>query len=339
MRSMNSTAPRDGAPGSVKSSSHLAVWKTWVVASAMVAASAMPAFAQRVIKVVVPYGPGATLDIVARSISTELGRELGNTVIVENRAGAGGTIGTTAVAKSTDGNTLLLTATSHNLAGHLYRKLGYHPINDFKPVAYIGTAGFILAVPERLGVNTLAEFVTKLKEHPGELNYSSAGNGGATHLGMEALLNQAGAKMQHIPMKGTGDAVNEVVSGRADATIAAVIALTGFVQDPRIKLLGFSGAKRAALLPELPTLAEAGMPGFKFETWFALLAPASMAQGELDRVHAAMERVLADKTVQARLKRQGMELGTMSVNDLGKLLRTDYEAAGRLVKSTGASVD
>jgi tripartite-type tricarboxylate transporter receptor subunit TctC len=315
------------------------IWKKTMAACLLIAASASPALAQRIVKVVVPYGPGATLDVVARSFTNELSRTLGATVIVENRSGAGGTIGTTAVAKSTDNNTLLLTAASHNLAGHLYKKPGYHPINDFKPVAYIGTAGFILAVPERLKVDSLDAFIKLVKSKPDALNYSSAGNGGATHLGMEALLTRIGGAMQHIPMKGTGDAVNEVVAGRADATIAAVIALTGFAQDHRIRMLAFSGKQRSTLLPNLPTIAESGLPDFSFETWFALLAPSSMPADEIARIHTAMIKVLEDQSVQERLQRQGMELGNKSLDDLSKLLKNDYVAAESLVKASGAKID
>ncbi len=319
-----------------------AIWKQSrgaALALLLAAGVAAPASAQRVVKLVVPYATGAVLDTVARSFYTELGKELHATVVVENRPGAGGSVGTTAVAKTTDNHTLLMTAASHNFSSHLYRNPGYDPVKDFTGVAYVGNAGFVIAVPGNLGVNTLQEYVRLLKSKPGQLNYSSAGNGGATHLGMAAFLSAAGAQMQHIPTKATGEAVNEVLAGRVEGTVAAVIGLTGFVNDPRIKLLAYTGDKRSRFLPDVPTVAESGVPGFKFDTWFALLAPASMPAAEVDRFHAALTKVLAEPVVQERLARLGMEPGTMSVDELNRMLKADYQAAGALVKSTGARIE
>lgn len=319
-----------------------AIWKNSrgaVLALLLAAGVVAPASAQRVIKVVVPYATGAVLDTVARSFYTELGKELQATVVVENRPGAGGSVGTTLVSKTTDNNTLLMTAASHNFSGHLYRNPGYDPVKDFTGVAYVGNAGFVIAVPGNLGVGTLPDYVKLLKSKPGQLNYSSAGNGGATHLGMAAFLSAAGAQMQHIPTKATGEAVNEVLAGRVEGTVAAVIGLTGFVNDPRIKLLAYTGAKRSRFLPDVPTVAESGVPGFKFDTWFALLAPSSMPKTEVDKFHVALNKVLAEPVVQERLARLGMEPGVMSVDELNRMLKADYETAGALVKSTGARIE
>lgn len=298
-----------------------------------------PAFAQRVIKIVVPYGPGAVLDTVARSFNAELGTALGLTVIIENRAGAGGTIGTTFVARSSDHATLLMTAASHNFSAHLYRNPGYDPIKDFTGVAYVGTSGFVIASSGKEGVNTLADFIKLARSRPGQLNYASAGNGGATHLGMAAFMSKAGLRMQHIPMKSTGEAINEVLAARAQATMSATIGVTGFTSDARVKLLAYTGASRSRYLPELPTVAEAALPGFKYDTWFALLAPSSMAKAEVEKIHAAMNKVLADPMVRDRLSRLGMELGTMSLSDLNQMLKADYDSSTALVKATDARIE
>ena len=303
------------------------------------ALAASPAFAQKVFRIVVPFGPGAVQDTVARAFNNELGQALGASVIVENRPGAGGTVGTAAVAKATDNSTLVLAAASHNLAGHLYSKLPYSPINDFTGVAYIGNSGYVIAVPGNLGVNTLADYVKLLKSKPGQLNYASAGNGSASHLGMAYFLAKAGAQMQHVPMKSTGDAVTELLAGRVQGAVPAVVGITGFKQDPRIKLLAYTGAKRSRFLPELPTVAEAGVPGYQFDTWFGLLAPSTMPKADVDRLHAAINKVLQDPVVQQRLTNLGVEPGTMSVADFQKLLRSDYETAGTLVKASGARIE
>ena len=172
------------------------------LALALTALASGPALAQqRVIRIVVPFGPGAVQDTIARTFNNELGQQLNASVIVENRPGAGGTIGTAQVAKSPgDGNTLVLAAASHTLAGHMYSKLAYDPIKDFVGVTYLGNSGYVIAAPGNLPVNNLAEYVKLLKDKPGQYNYASAGNGSATHLGMASFLAKAGATMQHIPM-------------------------------------------------------------------------------------------------------------------------------------------
>ena len=309
------------------------------LALVLAATAASPAFAERVIRIVVPFGPGAVQDTVARTFSQELGQALGATVLVENRPGAGGTVGTQAVAKTTDNNTLVMAAASHNLAGHLYSKLGYDPVKDFTGVAYVGNSGYVIAAPGNLGVNTLADYVKLLKSKPGQLNYASAGNGSATHLGMAYFLAKAGAEMQHVPMKSTGDAVNEVVAGRVQGVVPALVGVMGFKNDARIKLLAYTGAQRSKFLPELPTVAEAGVPGYKFDSWFGLLAPASMPRAEVEKINAAMNKVLADPAVQERLKNLGVEGGTMSVDAFQKLLRADNEQAAVLVKTSGARIE
>ncbi|MGZ5181834.1 MAG: tripartite tricarboxylate transporter substrate binding protein [Ramlibacter sp.] len=311
------------------------------LALTLLAAAATPALAQRVIHLVVPFGPGAVQDTVARTFNSELGQLLGASVLVENRPGAGGTVGTAQVAKAApDGNTLVLAAASHSLAGHLYSKLAYDPVKDFTGVAYIGNSGYVIAAPGNLGVNTLADYVKLVKSKPGQLNYASAGNGSATHLGMAYFLAKAGLEMQHVPMKSTGDAVNEVLAGRVQGVTSAVIGITAFKQDPRVKLLAYTGAQRSRFLPELPTVAEAGVPGYKFDSWIGVLAPAGMPRAELERLNAAMRKVLADPAVQERLTRLGVETGpVMGVDEFQKLLRADYETAGALVKASGARIE
>jgi tripartite-type tricarboxylate transporter receptor subunit TctC len=315
-------------------------YRSAAVALVLAFAAAAPAFAQRVIRIVVPFGPGAVQDTIARTFNAELGQILNASVIVENRPGAGGTVGTAGVAKANDNNTLVLAAASHTLAGHLYSKLGYDPIKDFTGVAHIGNSGYVIAAPGNLGVNNLAEYVKLLKSKPGQLNYASAGNGSATHLGMAYFLAKAGVEMQHVPMKSTGDAVNEVLAGRVQGVTSALIGITAFKQDPRIKLLAYTGTQRSKFLPELPTVAEAGVAGYKFDSWIGVLAPSTMPKAEVDRLNAAINKALADPAVQERLTRLGVETGpSMSSDEFQKLLRADYEAAGVLVKASGARIE
>lgn len=310
-----------------------------VLAFALAAAAASPAFAQRVIRIVVPFGPGAVQDTVARTFNAELGTALGASVVVENRPGAGGTIGTGAVAKANDNNTLVLAAASHTLAGHLYSKLGYDPIKDFTGVGYIGSSGYAIAVPGNMGVNNLAEYVQQVKAKNGQLNYASAGNGSATHLGMAYFLAKAGVEMQHVPMKSTGDAVNEVLAGRVQGVTSSLIGIMAFKQDARMKILAYTGAQRSKFMPDLPTVAEAGVPGYKFDSWIGVLAPSTMPRAEVEKINAALNKVLAEPAVQERLTRLGVEAGTMGVDEFQRLLKADYESAGVLVKASGARIE
>ncbi|MBC5785163.1 tripartite tricarboxylate transporter substrate binding protein [Ramlibacter sp. USB13] len=314
-------------------------FRSAAVALVLAAAAASPALAQRVIRIVVPFGPGAVQDTIARTFNAELGQQLGASVIVENRPGAGGTVGTGAAAKATDNNTLVLAAASHTLAGHLYSKLPYDPVKDFVGVAYVGNTGYVIAAPGNLGVNSLADYVKLVKSQPGKLNYASAGNGSATHLGMAYFLAKAGVEMQHVPMKSTGDAVNEVLAGRVQGVTSSLIGVTGFKNDPRIKILAYTGAQRSKFMPELPTAAEQGVPGYKFDSWIGVLAPASLPRAEAEKINAAMQKVLAMPVIQERLANLGVEPGAMSVDDFQKLLRADYEQAGVLVKASGARIE
>jgi tripartite-type tricarboxylate transporter receptor subunit TctC len=318
---------------------HLHRFRSAALALVLTVAAASPALAQPVIRIVVPFGPGAVQDTVARTFNAELGQALGASVVVENRPGAGGTVGTGAVAKTADNNTLVLAAASHTLAGHLYSKLGYDPIKDFTGVAFIGNSGYVIAAPGNLGVNNLADYVRLLKSKPAQFNYASAGNGSATHLGMAYFLARAGVEMQHVPMKSTGDAVNEVLAGRVQGVTSALIGITAFKQDPRIKLLAYTGTQRSKFLPDLPTVAEAGVPGYKFDSWIGVLAPSTMPRAEVDRLNAALNKVLSDPVVQERLARLGVETGTQSVDEFQRLLRADWDAAGTLVKASGARIE
>jgi tripartite-type tricarboxylate transporter receptor subunit TctC len=311
----------------------------FIAASSLVLLSSS-AMAQKVIKMVVPFGPGAVQDTVARTFNNELGQILDATVIIENKAGAGSTIGTNFVAKSVpDGSTLILAAASHTLAGHLYEKLPYDPIKDFSPVSLIGYSGYVIGAPSSLGANNLRDYIRILKAKPKEYNYASAGNGSASHLGMASFLTRAGIDLQHIPMKSTGDAVNEVLANRVQGVTSATIGLIGFRQDARIKLLAYTGKQRSKFLPEIPTVSESGVPGFHFDSWMGLLAAANTPKLEVERINRAMIKVLADPMVQERLVKLGLEIQTASPEEFQQILIADWQNAALIVKSSGAKLE
>ncbi|MEN5344190.1 tripartite tricarboxylate transporter substrate-binding protein [Achromobacter mucicolens] len=295
---------------------------------------------QRVIRIVVPYGTGAVQDTIARAIGDELGKALDASIVIENRAGAGGTVGTAQVARAKpDGNTLVLAAASHNIAGYLYKNLSYDPGKDFTGVAYIGNTGYIILASASLNTRNTAEFIQAVKAKPGAYDYASAGNGSASHLGMASFLTAAGAQMQHIPMKSTGDAVTELLAGRVQAVTAATIGVTAYRNDPRVTFLAYTGKTRSRFAPDLPTVAESGLPGYAFDSWLGLLAPAGISTADRDQINAAVNKVLADPKVQARLASLGVEAEAKSAAQFQELLNADFEAAGKVVAASGARVE
>jgi len=296
--------------------------------------------AQPVVHIVVPFAAGGVQDIVARSFNAELGALLGRNVIVENRAGAGGTIGTGYVAKSApDGNTLILAAASHTIAGSLYTRLPYDPLKDFTPVAHIGNVDYVLLVSSTVPAKTMAEFIAYAKANPGKLNYASAGNGSATHLSMAYFCAMAGIEMVHVPFKATGEAVNEVLAGRAQAVIAANIGAIPYVNDPRVRALASTGAGRSKFLPQLPSVDEAGVRGYSFDSWMGLLGPAGMPRETVETINAAVAKLLKDPVILERLDKQGVVPQAMSPQAFGDLLRADYTKMARVVKLSGARID
>lgn len=309
---------------------------------AALALSGSAAFAQatRVTKIVVPFAAGGVQDILARALSNELGTALNASVIVDNRPGAGGTVGTGYIAKAApDGNTLILAAASHNIAGSLYTKLAYDPQKDFTPVAHIGSAGYVLMIHPGVPAKTAAEFIRYAKANPGKMNYATAGVGSATHLSMAYFCGLAGIDMVHVPLKATGEAINEVLSGRAHAVIAASIGALPFAKDARIRLLGVTSLKRSKYLPEVPSLAESGLSGYEFDSWFGLLGPAGVSKAEAERINNAMATLLKSPVILERLDKQGIEPRALTPDAFAQLLKADFERMAQVVKASGAKVE
>src|SRR5690349_5405849 len=239
-------------------------------------AFAAPAAAQpggKVIHLVVPFDAGGAREVLARSFYTELGQALGQTVIVENRPGAGGAIGTASVARSApDGQTLIFAASSHNITALLSPNAGYDPIKDFVPVANVGMQSYVLMTSSQVPAKSVAELVAYAKANPGKLNYASPGHGSSGHLAMAYFCKLAGIDMVHIPYKSTQSATNDVLAGRSHALIVPNVGATPYMHDARIRLLGVTSAGRSAFLPDVPPIDEQ-LPGYALESWFGILAP------------------------------------------------------------------
>jgi tripartite-type tricarboxylate transporter receptor subunit TctC len=249
-------------------------------------------------------------------------------------------VGTGQVAKSApDGNTLVLAAASHHLAGHLYAKLPYDPVKDFVGVSCLGGTGYVVGVSSESGIQSVTDLIQRAKAKPGQLNYASAGNGSASHLATASLASQAGVQLQHIPMKSTGDATTELLAGRVQVVTGASIGMLAFQKDPRVKLLAYSGQQRSRFLPDLPTVAEAGLPSYAFDSWLGLLAPAGTSAAEVERINAAVIKALADPVVQERLARVGVEFGTMAPAAFQKLLKDDWSNSAKVVKAADVRIE
>jgi tripartite-type tricarboxylate transporter receptor subunit TctC len=267
------------------------------------------AWPSRPIRLVVPFPAGGATDLLARAIAQGLGTAFGQPLVVDNRAGAGGTLGSGEVAKAVaDGHTLLVaTSSTHSIAPHLNANLAYDAQADFTPIAQVATATNILLVPKDLPVTTVKEFIAYVKARPGQLNYATSGNGTIVHLTTEAFKAQAGVFVVHIPYRGTALAIPDLVSGKVHLLFDSVVSGLPHVKDGKLKALAVTSARRSQLVPELPTLAESGLPGFESTTWFGFYGPKGLPADIANRVAAELQRALAKPDVAERLAKLGAE--------------------------------
>jgi tripartite-type tricarboxylate transporter receptor subunit TctC len=291
-------------------------------------------------RIIVPFGAGGAREMPARAIQQELSKELDQNWIIEAKPGAGGAIGTVAVARAApDGKTLLMAASSHFVTAAMGARPFYDPVKEFTPVANIGNQSYILMVNANLPVKTAADFVRYAKAHQGALNYNSAGVGSSTHLAMAYFAKFAGLDMMHVPYKGTQEAVTDVTGGRGHAVIVPTAGVGVYLQEPRLRVIGLTANKRSTLLPNIPTLAESGVPGFVFESWFGLLAPAGTPAPVVEKINAAVNKVIAIKEVRERLNHLGIDSGYLNVDGFNKLFQADRELMTRIVKESGITRD
>jgi tripartite-type tricarboxylate transporter receptor subunit TctC len=291
-------------------------------------------------RIIVPFGAGGAREMPARAIQQELNKELDQNWIIEAKPGAGGAIGTVAVARAApDGKTLLMAASSHFVTAAMGARPFYDPVKEFTPVANIGNQSYILMVNANLPVKTAADFVRYAKANQGALNYNSAGVGSSTHLAMAYFAKFAGLDMMHVPYKGTQEAVTDVTGGRGHAVIVPTAGVGVYLQEPRLRVIGLTANKRSTLLPNIPTLAESGVPGFVFESWFGLLAPAGTPAPVVEKINAAVNKVIAIKEVRERLHHLGIDSGYLNVDGFNKLFQADRELMTRIVKESGITRD
>ncbi|MCU0920921.1 MAG: tripartite tricarboxylate transporter substrate binding protein [Burkholderiaceae bacterium] len=298
-------------------------------------------FPTKTVTIVVPFPPGGALDIVARGLAEQMRTDLGQQVIVDNRAGAGGTVGSGAVARAApDGYTILLgSVATHAIAAGLYPKLPYDPIADFAPITQLTSSPLVLVVPSQLATANVAELIALAKSQPGKMNYASTGNGTAVHIAGEAFRKAAGIDVLHVPYKGGAQATTALLSGEASFMVGNPQLVMAFTQGGKLRALAVTGASRIEALPGVPTLKEAGVPGVEITTWFGLWAPKGTPQPVIDRLNASARKALASAEVKRQLDAQGDSPVGSSVADFSAFVRAEHKYWVAFVQSAGIKVD
>ena len=299
-------------------------------------------FPPRPVRIIVPYPPGSGTDIVARILGQKLSEGWGQQVIVDNRPGAGAIIGVDAVAKAApDGYTIGIADTGPlAINPALYAKLPYHPVRDFAPVTVVATLPFMLVVHPSVPARNVAELVALAKAKPGQINYASVGNGSAVHLATELFKSRAGIDLTHIPYKGSAPALQGLLAGEASVMFVNLLSAMPLVKAGKLRALAAAPAARIGALPDLPTIAEAGVPGYAFEAWFGIVAPAGTPKPVVDRLNQELRRVIALPEVRDLLvNKGGFEPVGSTVESFTSLIPAEMERWGKLVRETGAKVE
>jgi tripartite-type tricarboxylate transporter receptor subunit TctC len=302
---------------------------------ALVSSLSWPAAAEypdRPVRLIIPFPPGGSNDVVGRLVANQLSEKLGHKVFVDNRGGAGGVLGTEAAAAAApDGYTLLIVSIAHAVNPALY-KLNYDPIKSFTPISILATGPNVLAVNPELPVKTVAELVALAKEKPGELDYASAGVGSFQHLGGELFKLTAGVNLQHVPYKGGGPAMQDVIAGHVKVMFSSLVQTTPFIQSGQLRALGTGGTKRNPILPDVPTIAEAGVPGYEANNWWGIMAPAGTPKEIVDRLYRDIQSTLKSPELTQAFDREGAAAVTMSTEEFAKYIENEIVKWGRVVK-------
>ncbi len=290
-------------------------------------------YPNRPVRLVIPFTTGGSNDIIGRFIADQLGKRLGETFVVDNRGGAGGTLGTDIVAKAKpDGYTLLLISTPHTANSSLYKKLPYNPIKDFIPVARIGTASQVISVFPGLPVKTLPELIEYAKARPGQVNYVSSGVGSSQHLVSEMFANLAGLQLVHIPYKGAGAALADVAAGHAQISVGTVVQALPLIKGERLRPLAVSGAKRQAVIPDTPTAIEIGLKGFDADNWWGILAPTGTPAELVQKLSVTLADILSKSETVKKMSDESATVAYLGSEAFAKFMETESIKWAQLVK-------
>ena len=303
-------------------------------------ASAAEAYPDKPIRLIVPQPPGGTSDILARVLALKLAENLRQQIIIDNRAGASGTIGTDLAAKSPpDGYTLVLVYTTHATTPGIYGKLPYDPVADFAPITLAAAAPLLLVVHPKIPVTSVKELIAYAKTRPGELNFCSAGNGSGSHLAGELFNTMTGVKLTHIPYKGSGLAITELIGGQVQLMFAGIVPIDPHVKSGRVRSIAVSSAKRSVAIPQVPTIAESGLPGFEVVGWYGVLAPARTPHPIVARLHNEFVKILQTQDIRDRLLSEGAEPVGNTPAEFTAFIKTDIGRWAKVIKAAGAKLD
>jgi tripartite-type tricarboxylate transporter receptor subunit TctC len=308
------------------------LFKTAAMLVALTATVAAQDYPTKPVRLIIPFPPGGSNDVVGRMIATQLSEKLGKQVIVDNRAGAGGVIGTEVAANSpNDGYTLLIISIAHAVNPWLYT-LKYDPIKSFTPVGILASGPNVVAINPQLPVNSIKELIALAKKEPGKLQYASAGVGSFQHLGGELFKLEAGVDLLHVPFKGGGPSMIDVIGGHTKIVFSSLVQTTPHLKSGKLKALATGGDKRSPVLPDVPTVAEAGVPTYRAVNWWGIVAPAGTPQPIIAKLHKAIGEVQNTPEVKEQFAREGADIVQMSPEEFGKFIESEMTKWGRVVK-------
>jgi tripartite-type tricarboxylate transporter receptor subunit TctC len=315
----------------------MTVWRSLIFVSVLVASSSALAqeWPTRPIRAVIPFTAGSGSDIVGRTVLEQISKQVGQPIIVENRVGAGGTIGTAVVAKADpDGYTLLFESSAHTSTPLVYKNLSYTP-EDFAPIASVASLPQVLIISPAKNITKVGDLASAAKANPGKMTYASGGVGSATHLSVERFRLSAGFEGVHVPFRGGPEAITEVMTGRVDFYFVPVLPALGFIRDGRLLPLAVSTKQRASLLPDVPTTTEAGFKDSDYNFWVGLLAPAKTPQAIIERLHAEVEKAVKTPEIAAKLKGYGADPMVQSTAEFRQQIKDELASNEKLVKAIG----
>ena len=333
---MNAFTPRRQALRTVLGAAALAV----ATFALPLAAQAQASYPDKPIRFVVPYPPGGGTDVVARIVQMRLQAALGQSVVIDNKGGAGGSLGTDIVAKAApDGYTVLFTLSSHTINPAIFPKLPFDTIKDFEPVGLVASLPQILVANTAVPVRTVADVVAQAKAAPDKFSFASVGNGSPGHLAGEMMVIRTGAPMLHIPYRGGGPAITDVMGGQVPYLWVSIPAAAQHVKGGKLKALAVSTVKRSAAFPDVPTMQEAGVPDFEVDSWYAMLVPAKTPKAIIDKLNKALNTVLAEPAIRAQLLEQGAEAVGGTPEALGKTIAAELPKWAKLAKDANIRAD
>jgi tripartite-type tricarboxylate transporter receptor subunit TctC len=305
------------------------------------AAAAQPAWPTKPVSIVVPFSAGGSTDVVARLVGQKLSELWGQPVVIENRAGAGGNVGAALVAKAAaDGHTLLMTSGSiFTVNPHLYKKMPFDAKKDFVPVTNVASGPMVVAVPTALGIQTMGELIGRAKANPKALNFGSAGIGSQVHMAAENFAHAAGIEITHVPYKGEALAYTDLMAGQIQLVVGNIAAVSALLPEGRMKALAVTSRERSALLPQVPTASEAGLPGFENSGWFGFMAPAGTPREVVEKIQRDTARVLAQADVKQRLSVQGMTAVANTPADFAAAIEGESRRWAEVVAARKLSVE